>query len=337
MSLNSSISDETLLGYLLFALPEEEQWRIETLAASDSVLQQRIQDLRDLLSPIQACSQPVELPRDLTASTMAMIAKSQGSEKELKLSGVTMTQPLFESSRATQLAWIDSLVTLAAGIAILTILLPSVWYSRESARRTSCAANLRQLGHALDLFAQSNPERQLPRIDVRGPLNFAGVYSMRLKDAGLLGASNWIWCPSVENLNVGQDLPSIESFLSSSPETQESLRYSVMGNLSFNLGIMIDEVYTTPSFQGSTHFAVLGDSLPNIADDDLDTVHGANASNILFGDGRIQPVKVKCRNASTLLDDPYLNLDRKQAVGIGSGDTCLGPSFQHPFKPVRSE
>lgn len=337
MSHHSSISDETLLGYLLLALPEDEQWQIEVLAATDTVLQQRIQDLRDLLVPIQACSQAVEPPPNLTASTMAMIEKASGAPGDPELAELKLTQPLFESSRATRLAWIDSLVALAAGIVLLTVLLPSVWNSRESARRTYCAANLRELGHAFDLFTQNSPNRQLPKIEVRGPLSFAGVYSMHLKEAGLLGASNWIWCPSVESLSLGQEVPSIQSFLSASPRVQERLKYSVLGNLSFNLGNLIDTDYTTPSFKGSTHFAVLGDSLPNIAEADSDAVHGANVANVLYDDGRIQSLKVKCRNVSTLIDNPYLNRDMQQAVGKGLGDTCLGPSFQHPFNPVRRE
>jgi len=248
-----------------------------------------------------------------------------------------MTQPLFESSRSTRLAWIDSLVALAAGIAILTVLLPSIWYSRESARRTECAANLRQLGHAFDLFTQNNSDRQLPKIDVSGPLSFAGIYSMRLNDWGLLESSKLIWCPSVGSLGVGQEVPSVQSFLSASPAIQERLRYSAMGNLSYNLGNIIDTDYTTPRFNGRTHFAVLGDSLPNVADDEIEAVHGANVANVLYDDGRIQSVQVKCRNASTLLDNPYLNRDMQQAVGKGVGDSCLGPSFQNPFRPVRGE
>lgn len=337
MSRNSRISDETLLGYLLMALPEDEQWRIEALALSDSVLQQRIQDLRDLLSPMQASLQPVDSPRNLTASTMAMIEQSQGSAAEPGEPELKMTQPLYEASRSTRLAWIDSLVALVAGIAVLTVLLPSVWYSRESARRTSCAANLRELGHAFVLFSQNNPDRQLPRIDVSGPLSFAGVYSIRLKDAGLLGASRWLWCPSSESLNVGQEVPSLESFLSASPATQQGLRFTVGGNMSYNLGNIVNSDYTTPSLSGSTHFAVLGDSLPKMVDDELQAVHGANVANVLFDDGRIQSVQIKCRNVSTLLDNPFLNRDMQQAVGKGLGDTCLGPSFQNPFKPVRSE
>ena len=107
--------------------------------------------------------------------------------------------------------------------------------------------------------------------------------------------------------------------------------------MSFNLGNMVNSDYKTPSLNGRTYFAVLGDSLPKIADDEMEAVHGANVANVLFDDGRIQSVQIKCRNVSTLLDNPFLNWDMQQAVGKGMGDTCLGPSFQNPFKPLRSE
>ena len=102
MSRNSNISDETLLGFLLFALPEAEQWRIESLAITDPTLRQRIEDLKDLLVPIGELSHPVELPVDLTASTMAFIEQAtQGAKLLPNLSSTGMSQPLFESDRST--------------------------------------------------------------------------------------------------------------------------------------------------------------------------------------------------------------------------------------------
>ena len=183
MSSSSSISDETLLGYLLIALPEAEQWRIEAMAFSDPVLRQRIQDLRDLLEPVRELSEPLEPRAGLTASTMAFIEQETQSGHSLVMpSEVRMSPPIFESDRATRLAWFDSLVSLAAGVIILAMLLPSVWYSREAARRSSCASNLRQLGQMFSVYAQVDPDHEVPRIEKSGPLCFAGIYSMRLKD-----------------------------------------------------------------------------------------------------------------------------------------------------------
>lgn len=337
MSRNSTISDETLMGYLLLALPDAEQWRIEALAASDTVLQQRIEDLRELLAPIRESEQPVEPCAGLTASTMAFIEKASHSDELLSLANPRMSQPLFESDRATRLAWIDSIVTVAAGIVILTILLPSIWYSRESARRLYCAENLRQIGHAITLFRQGDLERKIPKIELDGPLAFAGVYAVRLKQAGLLETSRLIWCPAMESLDLDQTIPTVQVFLAASPQQQENWKFTAGGNYSFNLGNVVEENYTTPGFAGRSHFAVLGDSLmPKGSDEDFQTIHGRNTSNVLYDDGRIQSMLVN-RNFAPSLDNPYLNRALIQAVGYGLDDTCLGPSFQNPLRPVGIE
>ena len=339
MSRNSNISDETLLGFLLSALPEAEQWRIESLAIADAVLRQRIEDLRDLLGPLSELSHPVDLPNDLTASTMAFIEQATDkAEHSPKLSGTGMSQPLFESDRSTRLAWIDSLVALAAGVVILTVLLPSIWYSRDSSRRSSCAANLRELGHAISVFVQGDVKHRIPMIEMDGPLSFAGIYTMRLKEAGLLDSSKWVWCPAVECFDPSQSIPSIPVFLAGSPKQQQSLRYTIGGSYYYNLGNIVDGKYETPSL-GLSYFAVLGDSLLRVnADEEVATVHGANLANVLYEDGRIQSIPVCPRKAaSVMLDNPYLNRDMKQAVGHGFDDSCLGPSFQNPFRPAKLE
>ncbi len=343
MSLNSNISDETLLGYLLFALPEAEQWRIESLAFEDEALRKRIADLRDLLEPMREAPQQFEPRADLTESTMAFIQKATEAEIKSQVQTTRMSQPLFENSLATRMAWIDSLVALAAGIAVLTVLLPSVWYSRESARRSTCAANLRELGHALSLFAEGNADRQLPKIEASGPLCFAGVYSVRLKGAGLLESTKSIWCPAVESMDVGQEVPTVQAFMAASPMIQNMWRFTVGGNFFYNLGNMVDSNYATPSLNGNgrSHFPVLGDSILPIDSDGENgpihgfvAAHGSNLANVLYEDGRVQSVIFSQVNSSSMIDHPYLNRDRQQAVGYGYGDSCLGPSYQNPFRPI---
>ncbi len=336
MSRNSRISDETLLGYLLIALPEAEQWRIETLAISDSVLRQRIEDLRDLLDPIRELSGPVEPRAELTASTMALIEQAVQSDSLRSNQSARMSQPLFESDRATRLAWIDSFVALAAGMVILSILLPSVWNSRESSRKNFCVANLREIGHALTLYAQGNANRKIPEIEVNGTLCFAGVYAIRLKEAGLLESPKFIWCPAGESFDVDQAIPSRNAFLGASFRQQQNLKNTAGGNYSYNLGNWVNGVYETASLNnGRSQFAVIGDSLlPVASEEGTGAVHGGNSSNVLFDDGRIQSVRVHQKNVASMLDNPYLNLEMQQAVGRGLDDTCLGPSFQNPLKPL---
>ncbi len=338
MSPNSNISDETLFGYLLIALPEAEQWRIEALAFSDPVLRQRIEDLRDLLEPMRDLSDPIEPRSDLTASTMAFIEReSQRAHSEVVPCAAVMSPSLLESDRASRLGWFDSMVALAAGIIILAMLLPSVWYSREAARRNSCAANLRELGQMFSVFAQFNSDHRLPRIEASGPLAFAGIYSIRLKDAGLLESPKWLWCPGVKKLDIEQDVPSIQMFLNASASLQESWKRTVGGTYSYNLGNVVSGNYETPSY-GKSYFPILGDSLlPIHSDGQTAVIHGENLVNVLYDDGRIQLIQLHPKNAAPLLDNPYLNLDMQQAVGHGHDDSCLGPSYQNPFWPVRLE
>ncbi len=339
MSRYSSISDDTLLGFLLFALPDAEQWRIESLAFSDPKLRQRIEDLRDLLGPMSDLSHPVEPPVNLTASTMAFIEQAcQANKQTPNPSAAGMSQPLFESNRFTKLAWIDSFVALAAGIVLLTLLLPSVWYSRDASRRFSCTSNLRELGLAFSVFAQSDAKQRIPKIEVDGPLSFAGVYTMRLQGKGLLPSPKWIWCPAIECFDPSQAIPTIPVFLAGSPKQQQGWRFTIGGSYFYNLGNIVDGEYETPSYKGQSYFAVLGDSLLQInADEEVAAVHGANIANVLYEDGRIQSIHVSQKNAVSMIDNPYFNREMKQAVGHGLDDSCLGPSFQNPFRPVKLE
>ena len=257
-----------------------------------------------------------------------------------------MSQPLLENNRSTRLAWIDSLVALAVGITVLTVLLPSVWYSRESARRDTCTENLRKLGHALSLFAEGNAGRQLPKIEANGPLCFAGIYAVRLQGGGLLESSKWIWCPAAESMDVGQEVPTVQAFMAASPVIQERWKFTAGGNLFYNLGNIVESYYETPSLSGNgrSHFAVLGDSiLPTDSEGENGPIHGfvaahgSNVANVLYDDGRVQSVLFSQKNAGAMIDNPYLNRDLRQAVGYGLGDSCLGPSFQNPFRPLSSE
>jgi hypothetical protein len=339
MSRNQNIiNDESLLGYLMLALPTVEQQQIDALAQIDPVLRQRIDDLRALLEPLQKCTDEFEPRANLAKSTMAFIQQSSDAEK-MACDGpsgqVSMSQPLFESSRSTRLAWMDSIVALVASVIVLSFLLPSVWLTRESARRMSCAANLREIGEAFTSFAYGNPERKLPRIDVSGPLSFAGVYAMRLNDAGLLTESERLWCPSMSSVDVGQAIPTLKAYLAASPNVQSNWRHSAVGNYSYNLGNVVAGIYITPSIVLDRSFAIMGDSLLMIdSDEDLGPIHGRNAANILYSDGSIQYVRVDRIDAEQM-DNPYLNKANQQAVGFGLEDCCLGPSFQFPWLPVK--
>lgn len=325
------ISDETLLGFLMNSLPEDQQQLIDEISKQDESLRIRLEDLRGLLTPLEAALEEFEPRAGLVSETMDFIVNQRELIEERKPL-VGLSTPLLESAPSTRLAWLDSLVTLVAGVVLLTILLPSIWYSRESARRIGCSENLRNLSDAFTSFASLDSEGRLPRIEESGPLSFAGVYAIRLKEADLLPSSSWLWCPNAADFETEQTVPSMNVYLASSPNRQRMYRYTSGGTYAFSLGNFVDGIYLTPRQNGRSYLAVLGDVYTRgegvTANRQL---HSGNSCNVLYDDGRIQLVRVDLIDESETLDHPYRNRDRKQKAGIGLYDSSLGPSYQSPF------
>lgn len=71
---------------------------------------------------------------------------------------------------------IELLVVVAIVVLLLAILLPSMRQAVESARRTTCASNLRQIGIAFVTYA-SDSQTQLPQIGP-GPSRFYGTHQI---------------------------------------------------------------------------------------------------------------------------------------------------------------
>jgi prepilin-type processing-associated H-X9-DG protein len=335
------ISDETLLGYLMGSLSVEESVWIEERLVSSSSLRQRLSDLRSLLEPLAIDDENFEPPAGLVSETMSRV-ESQEQEIETAKS----VQPVqgfqrsgldwYEAPVGMRMAWIDSLVTLAAGIIFLSILLPFVWHWREESRRMTCEDNLRQVGEAMAFFSTITSNRRIPEIDREGAMSFAGVYAIRLRDFGLLDSIGWLHCPSSPHVDLPQAVPNSRQFLAAHLEEQVSWRSVVGGNYGFHLGNMLNGVYVTPKLDQPFRFALLGDVWPRADgvvgnfDDEME-LHGKRGVNVLYNDGSVRWLRVPYSGSNMSLDNPYLNDQSQQGPGIGIADSCLAPS---PCSPV---
>ncbi len=116
---------------------------------------------------------------------------------------------------------------------------------------------------------------------------------------------------------------------------QRILRYNVGGNFAYNMGYILDGEYVSPRLEGRRTYAVIGDMWPenfgNVNASQSMQLHGENGANVLFEDGRIQLIKVCNVDRSRMIDNPFLNRNCRQAVGIDRDDSCLGPSYWLPF------
>jgi hypothetical protein len=344
------ISDETLLGYILTALPQEELDELESRIASDRELHERVASLRELLFPLEESPQQAYEPSgDLVARTMSLVDACSHDRPlatgEYRAStGVPsgFTSVVESSNRQTRWAWIDSLAVVAAGVTLLCVLLPSIWYSREESRRMACSQNLRKLGSALHEFASFNAKGELPSIDIEGPLAFAGSYVLKLNDAQLLESDNLVWCPTQAVAPRHLGIPSMQQYLASSIDGQRSWIKTIGGSYAYHLGNIVDGNYQTPriasrkigDLPAPDFVPVVGDSVDlSIQRDSAESLpHASLGSNLLYNDGRVQTIRLTNIDESLGVDHPYLNRHHARAVGIGQDDTCLAPSFVPPVR-----
>jgi hypothetical protein len=333
-------SDETLFGYLLGGLPDEEMLRVQVALTQSPVLRQRLADLQGLLDPLEVSLEPVEPPADLTARTMARIAQDEEAGTRGSEFSEDSRLDWSEVPTSTRIAWMDSIVAMAAGIIFLSFLLPTVWQWRETARQFACAENLRNVGFGLLSYVNFSPSHQIPPIDMQGPRAFAGMYAIHLKDRELIDSTQWIYCPSNRVISTLSSIPTSEQFLAASPPQQQALRYLVGGNYAYHLGVLVDGKYRTPQLESPVRFAVLGDMWPStygIVESNVQPpkLHGDMAANMLFNDASVRLIRIPSPKESDLssdsaVDNPYLNNRMQQGVGLGVQDACIAPSHWRP-------
>ncbi len=356
------ISDETLLGYILQALPEEECASIDELlfresAAGGCALTDRICALRELLDPIQNSFDEVFEPspgladRTLQGIELFDEESSRGVRENPSVSSgfsmdasgktspagamVGMSSVLEAAPRGTKVAWLDSLAVIAAGVTILCLIAPSIWEAREQARKIACANRLKGLGMAMQEFACSSSQGEFPCVEIQGPLAFAGVYSIRLNDAQLLDATNFVWCPSRQVVSVGVRVPSYRDYLNATPVQQSAWQRTAGGTYAYNLGYVVDGTYKTPRIGDGLAVPLVGDMLPlEGVPDHLkeQLIHGVTTVNLLYTDGRVSHLRLVELDTTEHLDHPYRNKKNLRAVGLGYDDTCLAPSFVSPLQ-----
>ncbi|MCH1495204.1 MAG: hypothetical protein L7U72_08245 [Rubripirellula sp.] len=374
---------EDLLGYLLGALDDAEMRRISERLQEDSSLVAELERLKRITDTLENAYVPVEAPcPDLLQKTLDLIAKEDPSFlKEVpenaiidrafegktdllsadagsdagRLDGASQSVRLTDASTVNSYdgssgyRWWDWIGATVAAAVVLCIILPALANGRFEARKIACQDQLRRFGVALTEFVSRSPEQRLPAVAESGPEAFAGVYALRLNEAGLLPEGEIRWCPSMatpesdspELINLGE-IKSLDRLHDATIDELRAIQQYSGGHYAYNLGVLDEHRFTSPRFEARASFAVMADAplLGNLGSGNLGSSekltdwigHGGRGINVLFEDGRVRFISVDSLQA--MPDHPLLNHEGNVEAGVNIDDATLGPSWRPPFLDV---
>lgn len=347
---------EDLLGYLLGALEPDEMQRVAEWLRDNPEGQAELERLERSLRPLEEEFEAVEPPsQELLDSTLAAIPEGlppQDAQHAAASASAIPTPPMVglagadltpDSGRAIH-RWraMDSIGGLLAVAVLLALLLPSIAAGRSEARKVACADNLRLLHSHLMQYVNQDYQQRLPEVAASGPEAFAGVYAVRLAEAGLLPQAEARWCPSVgmeslepQRSNLSSrlvplaELPSVSELGELAVNDLREVQQVAGGNYAYTLGVVADGRFGSPRFESRTRFAVMADAPIFDSSGQMQFAHGNRGINVLYEDGAVRFVRGAALDSMS--DHPLLNHRGLSEAGVNIDDASLAPSWRPPF------
>ena len=347
---------EDLLGYLLGALEPHEMERVAAWLREDPAAREQLDQIQRSLRPLEEHYHPNEsTPPELISRTLNQLpplptahqgpthqgpVAHQDPMGEASQNALPNMQPSTHRLRSGNLTWLDMAALSAAAAVLLALLVPAMAEGRFQARRTACQDQLRGLGVAITTFVNRSEQQRLPAVAESGPEAFAGVYAVRLADAGLIEDDAVRWCPSLDAPGDAEhpfadlnQLPSLEQLHQSSANELDRFQQYAGGHFAYTLGVIDQNHFASPRFESRSSFAVLSDApmagTPSEANYRKAIGHDGRGINILYEDGRVQFVGV--RSLDVMPDHPLFNHRGEVEAGVNVDDASLAPSWRPPF------
>ena len=155
----------------------------------------------------------------------------------------------------------------------------------------------------------------------------AGVYAVRLRDAGYLPDERVIYCPAViRDADALPVLPASGALQSADPAEAETMFAAMDGAYGYALGYVDEGRYRPLRNLDRSTFAVLADSPQEHGGGGRN--HGCG-QNVWFEDGHAE--FLNCCRLSVRDDDLYENDDGFVGAGIGPDDVVIGAATASPL------
>lgn len=258
--------------------------------------------------------------------------QADSSPREFELGGLSPVTR--ERSGWPQRSVVDFAGFAIVAAILLALLLPGLNRWRESTRQIACMDQLRNLGTRFTQYVTRDPLGRLPEIDPHGPTSFAGLYSVRLREAGLLEKPSLRWCadrdmPSADEFRVTDPttIASLQTILTAEVNPLQEIQKSSGGHYAYTLGVRDGDKYGAPRFESRTSFAILSDTLGTPDDPSLGPHRGG--INVLYEDGSVTSISTSDMNL--LPDHPLQNHHGLFEAGLTIDDASLAPSWRPPF------
>lgn len=346
------LNDEQLIGYLLRALEPSEMLEVERRLRDDTRLRARLEQLEAMLEPLEQDRDIIEPPSELRERTLQAIyeemADDEGAGEEsagaeyvdtpsshAKVAsgmlanhvtnggGDALTPAALDSHRGAH-SWWDAAFSVASFVAVLALLFPAIYESREQSRTAACQDRLRELGHLLTNFALRADDQRIPALDKSGREAFAGVYAVRLKGMGLLDQDQMVWCPAALTDETIPQVPGPEALASADDQRLALWQKLAGGGYEYNLGVLENDRFHAPRLQGRSNFAWMSD----LVNARSQSVH-PGVVNVLFEDGHV--ARKAWFDVGAGNDHPHRNDAGRREAGLSETDAVLAPSAAPPF------
>ena len=331
--MNQKENDEALLiDFCLRQLDESTAAAVRQRMGRDDEFRLLHQNIARSFQALNLLPEP-EAPADLVSRTMARIRQARQTDALITREeiGRGMRNPTFSLREA--------MVMAASLLIVAFLLIPSIQQGRARQRINQCAANIGQIGTALQSYASSN-NGHLPTVeghdlrwlpgDDRVTSNSVALFKLV---NGNYAPASLFCCPAVADKETCPVAPSMIDF-----PTAKAIHYSYQHAISHDLSI------NDPALDGlKAEMVILGDSTPLYHNGSFDARHAATASsenhgrtgqNVLYLDWHVRWVKVPTvgvnGNNIYLADLPpnrCVTNYRGDEMPIGPTDTFLMPAY----------
>jgi hypothetical protein len=360
-------SDEDLIAYLLGDASEKLTLEINESLSRDSELVDRLGNFRMLLGQIDSLGCTYEPPAYLVETTLARIDSLDDpnsslcdaashvvghGEHGLQPASRSWVQVAQIAPRRRSSLW-DSTALTACLTVMCCLALPALVRVRFESRKAQCAFNLQSTGADLMQFALNHPEGRFPHVSLEGPEAFAGVYAVRLREAGVAISPEQLSCASLSGYKelspalLLESIPSLPQLHQLALDELHLWQRAIGGDFAYSLGVEEQGTVRAPRYEGRSHFVILADAPIIIGSQEQFVAHEGRGINLLYEDGRVQfvtthslpgmtsPTTVSAVTAGSqrahLPDNPFCNQRGVHEVGLHPHDASLAPSQFPPL------